>query len=167
MADAGEASQLLRRGQAHQFADPPDYAAAEKAYREAIQASPGWGESSHWLGSALEQQGRLQDAADAFARASRLLPGDPRPIIAHGHVRRLSGQYQEAIDLLEAAIALKPHCAEADARLMLADAFMCGGKHEQAVAEWRIVAQMNPSYPSHEKPMEEAKRRLASHGLGR
>jgi tetratricopeptide (TPR) repeat protein len=167
MAEADSSSQLLRRGQAHQFAERPDYAAAENAYREAIQASPDWGEPYHWLGSALEQQGKLQAAADAFARASHLLPGDPRPLIAQGHVRHLSGQYEEAIDLLQAGIALNPPYAEADARLMLADAFVCAGRQEQAVAEWRTVARMEPSYPSQDKPMEEARRKLVALGLSR
>jgi hypothetical protein len=56
---------------------------------------------------------------------------------------------------------LKPHYAEADARLILAEAFESFGNVEQAAAQWRVVAQMQSSYPSRERPMEEARRKLA------
>ena len=164
MTSASDASQLLREGQSYFFAEPPDYAAAEKAYRAATSVSPEWGEPFHWIGSVLESQGNLQEAADAYRRAINLLTGDPRPLIALGHLQSLRGKYEEAIELLHTGIALKPHYAEADARLMLAEAFERAGNVEQAVAQWRVVAQMEPFYPSHEKPMAEAKRKLDEHG---
>jgi tetratricopeptide (TPR) repeat protein len=165
MASETNASQLLREGQSYQFAEPPDYAAAEKAYRAATSASPAWGEPYHWLGFVLARQGHLQDAADAYLRAIHLLADDPRPLIALGDLQRRQGQFKEAIRSLQEGLALRPHYAEADARLMLAEAFECAGDLEQAVAQWRIVAQMESSYPSKEKPMEEAKRQLSKHGL--
>jgi tetratricopeptide (TPR) repeat protein len=160
MASPSHASQLLRKGQSYQFAQPPNDAAAEKAYRAAVRAAPEWGEPFHWLGYVLERQGYAQEAAEAYQRAIHLLAGDPRPLIALGGLQRIRGQYNEAIKYLEAGLALNPHYAEADARLVLADAFECSGNVRQAVAQWRIVAQMQPSYPSDERPMEEAKRKL-------
>jgi Flp pilus assembly protein TadD len=165
MASTTDASQLLREGQAYQFAESPDFAAAEKAYRGAIDVSPDWGEPYHWLGFVLERQGHLQSAEDAYLQAIQLLAGDPRPLIALGGLQRLRGQIGEAIKSLKAGLALKPHYAEADARLMLAEAFEGAGDIEQAVAQWRVVAQMEPSYPSDGKPMEEAKKRLAKRGV--
>src|SRR5258707_7928326 len=109
MASASDASQLLREGQSHFFAEPPDYAAAEKAYRAAISVSPEWGEPFHWLGSVLESQGSLHEAADAYRRAIDLLTGDPRPLIALGRLQSLCGQYEEAIKFLQTGITLKPH----------------------------------------------------------
>ncbi len=123
MASLSDASQLLREAQAHFFAEPPDYAAAETACRAATNVSPGWGEPFHWLGSVFERQGNLQGAADACRRAIDLLAGDPRPLIALGRLQSRRGQHEEAIRLLQEGIALKPHYAEADARLMLAEAF--------------------------------------------
>ena len=160
----GEASSLLRQGQSHQFADPPNAVAAEKAYRAAIHAAPGWGEPHHWLGSVLERQGYTQEASEAYRQAIQLLAGDPRPLIALGRLQLGRGQYSEAIESLEAGLALKPHYAEADARLFLAEAFEQSGNVEHAIAQWRVVAQMQPFYPSHEHPMEDAKKKLAEHG---
>jgi tetratricopeptide (TPR) repeat protein len=165
MASPSDASQFLREGQSCQFAEPPKYAAAEKAYRAAAHAAPEWGEPYHWLGMVLERQGHTQEAAQAYQRAIHLLGGDPRPLIALGDLQRRRGQHKEAIASLEAGLALKPHYAEADARLILADALESSGNVEQAVAQWRVVAQMQPSYPSGERPMEEARRKLAEHGV--
>ena len=161
---SGEASSLLRQGQSHQFADPPNDVAAEKAYRAAIHASLEWGEPHHWLGSVLERQGYTQEASEAYRQAIQLLAGDPRPLIALGRLQLSRGQYSEAIESLEAGLALKPHYAEADARLFLAEAFERSGSVEQAISQWQLVAQMQPLYPSHERPMQDAKTKLAEHG---
>jgi tetratricopeptide (TPR) repeat protein len=163
MASVSDTSQLLREAQAQFFDEPPDYAAAETACRAATNVSPGWGEPFHWLGSVFERQGNLQGAADAYRRAIDLLAGDPRPLIALGRLQSRRGQHEEAIRLLQDGIALKPHYAEADARLMLAEAFERADNIENAVAQWRIVVKMEPSYPSDGKPMKEARRKLAKH----
>jgi Flp pilus assembly protein TadD len=165
MASHTDASRLLLEGQSHQFAEPPDYAAAEKAYRTATQVAPHWGEPYHWLAFVLQRRDSLQEAENAYLRAIQLLAGDPRPLIALGDLQRRRGQYGNAIKSLEAGLALKPHYAEADARLMLAEAFACANNLKQAAAQWRLVARMEPSYPSDEKPMDEAKRKLAERGL--
>lgn len=159
-----DASSLLRQGQSYQFADPPNDVAAEKAYRAAIHSAPEWGEPYHWLGFVLERQSCTQDASEAYRQAIRLLAGDPRPLIALGRLQLNRGQYSEAIKSLEAGLALKPHYAEADARLFLAEAFEHSGNVEQATAQWRVVSQMHPSYPSHECPLKDAKTKLAEHG---
>src|SRR5258707_7619192 len=99
MASASDASQLLREGQSHFFAEPPDYAAAEKAYRAAISVSPEWGEPFHWLGSVLESQGSLHEAADAYPRAIDLLTGDPPALIALCRLQSLCRPYREGIKL--------------------------------------------------------------------
>jgi tetratricopeptide (TPR) repeat protein len=163
MASPSDASQLLREGQSHQFADPPNYPAAEEAYRAAIRAAPACGEPYHCLGFVLEKQGFVDEAIEAYQRAIRLLAGDPRPLIALGALQRSRGQYSEAINSLEAGLALNPHYAEADARLILAEAFERSGKIKEAIAQWRVVAQMRPFYPSHEKPMKEAELKLAEY----
>ena len=105
---ANDAAQFLRDGQSHQFAEPPDFAAAERAYRAATYVSPEWGEPYHWLGFVLTRLGNLEGAADAYRRAIHLLAGDPRPLIALGGLQRLRGQYEEAIRSLETGLALGP-----------------------------------------------------------
>jgi cytochrome c-type biogenesis protein CcmH/NrfG len=161
---SSQASEHLQEGQRHQFAEPPDDRAAEQAYRAATRAAPEWGEPYHWLASVLEKQGKAKEAVESYQRAIQLLPDDPRPLIALGVLHTAGGHYEEAIRLLEAGLAMKPHYAEADARLFLADAFERSGAEEKAVAQWKIVLGMEPSYPSHDKPIEEARRKLNEHG---
>lgn len=165
MTTQSEATRFFREGQSYRSAEPPDLIAAERAFRAAIGQSPQWGEPYHCLGFVLQQQGRLPEAEDACARAVSLLKGDPRPLIALGNVQRLRGRYHVAIRSLEAGVALKPHYAEADARLMLAEALVGAKKLKEAADQWRIVAKMEPFYPSYEWPMEEAKRKLTEHNL--
>ena len=164
MGSHDDATEYLREGQRCQFAEPPDDLAAEEAYRAAARAAPEWGEPYHWLGNVLEIRGNAKDAVEAYQRAIQLLPGDPRPLIALGRLQSACGQYQEAIRLLEAGLAMKPRYAEADARLFLAEALERSGAVEKAIAQWQIVLRTEPSYPSHDKPAEEAKRKLNEHG---
>ncbi len=58
---------------------------------------------------------------------------------------------------MEAELALKPHYAEADARLFPAEALELSGSVEKAVAQWQVVLGMKPSFPSYHLPMGEAK----------
>ena len=158
------ASEFLREGQRHQFAEPPNNPAAEKAYRSATLTAPEWGEPYHRLGAVLESQGRTEEAVESYQQAIRLLPDDPRPLIALGRLQTTCGHYADAIRLLEEGIAMKPHYAEADARLFLADVLDRSGAVEEAIAQWQIVLCMKPSYPSRHLPMEEAKRKLNERG---
>jgi tetratricopeptide (TPR) repeat protein len=81
-----------------------------------------------------------------------------------GRLQTTCGNYAEAISLLEAGLAKKPHYAEADARLFLADVLERSGAVEEAIAQWQIVLRLEPSYPSRHLRMEEAKRKLNKHG---
>jgi len=164
MGSHNVALEFLREGQRHHFAERPNDLAAEKAYRSATLTAPEWGEPYHWLGAVLERQNKTKEAVEAYQRAIQLLPGDPRSLIALGRLQTTCGQYAEAISLLEAGLAMKPHYAEADARLFLADVLERSGAVERAVAQWQVVLRMKPSYPSHHLPMEEAKRKLNEHG---
>ncbi len=137
------ALEFLREGQRHQFAELPNDRAAETAYRSAVQSAPEWGEPYHRLGAALERQGKTNDAVEAYQQAITWLPGDPRPFIALGQLQSMRGQHQEAIRLLEAGLAMKPHYAEADARRFLAEALQRSGAVEKAVAQCRSCCAWN------------------------
>lgn len=160
-----EARNLLKEAQDCYFRDPPDYAAAERCCRKAIEVAPNWGEPFHFLGGALKQQNRLAEACEASRTAVRLLPGDPRPLISLGHDLLLSGRYAEAVPFLEEGLKLKPHYAEEDARFMLAEAFEGLGQIDKAADLWRQIVKMESTYPSYDRPMEEARKKLAKHGL--
>lgn len=160
-----EAVDALKGGQEVQFQDPPDYVAAERSYRRAIEFAPDWGEPFHWLASVLQEQNRLEDACTMERRAIELLPSDSRPLIALGWTLRLLGKYAEAAPFIENGLELKPHYGEADARFMLAEIYEHLGEINKAATLWRQIMTMDSTYPSYDKPMEEAKIKLAEHGL--
>jgi len=160
-----EALNALKEGQEFQFQDPPDYFAAEISYRRAIELAPNWGEPFHWLATALEHQNRLEEACAVERRAIELLPSDPRPLIALGWNLRLLGKFAEALPLIEKGLELKPHYGEADARFMLAEVYEHLGQIDKAATLWRQITGMDSMYPSYDRPMEEAKKKLAEHGL--
>jgi len=160
-----EARRLLKEGQDHYFRDPPDYAAAERDFRGATEMAPSWGEPFHWLAFALEKLGFLDKACEAARSAIRLVPGDSRPLISLGAIQLSLGRYADAVQSLQEGLALKPAYAEADAGLMLAEAFEGLGEIDRAADLWRQIIKMDPSYPSDDLPMEKAKKKLAKHGL--
>jgi Flp pilus assembly protein TadD len=55
-----------------------DLVAAEDAFRQALALDPGRLDSTIDLGEVLLEQGRRQEAAEAFRRALRLAPDDLR-----------------------------------------------------------------------------------------
>jgi len=73
------------------------------------------------------------------------------------------GHQEQAIIELKDGIALKPHYAEADARLFLAEAYERSGKIRSAKQQWALVADMKGSYPSYDEPMKEAREKLKEH----
>ena len=160
-----EPLRLLKEGQEFHFQDPPDYAAAESSYRQAIDLATDWGEPVHWLACVLRDQNKLEEAAVADRKAILLLPSDPRPILTLGWILTSLEQYPEAAELLEKGLELKPHYGEADSRLVLAEVYDHLGQVDKAVALWRQIIGMDSMYPSYGQPMEEAKKKLAEHGL--
>jgi tetratricopeptide (TPR) repeat protein len=109
----------------------------------------------------LEQQGDLPRALVSFRRAVELDDTDSRYWLSVGVCLLKLHHWSEAAKALTRGIDLKPHYAEADARLFLAEAFVGGGELNRAREQYRIVASMEPSYPSYDKPMLEATKRLA------
>lgn len=93
-----------------------------------------------------------------------LLPSDSRPMISLGYYLLRSAEYNEAVFFLEKGLDLKPHYAEADARMMLAEAYEHSGKIKEAKAQWEQVRDMQTTYPSYDVPKEEAKKKLLEHG---
>jgi Tfp pilus assembly protein PilF len=157
-----KALDLLKEGQALSFADPPDYAAAEQSFRKALEIAPNWGEAYHLLANALKQQSKLEVACEAEREAIRLLPGDPRPLISFGWFLHLSGQSAKAVQFLEEGLNLKPHYGEADALFMLSEAFESLGQNEKATLLWKKLLSMESTYPSYDRPMKEARKKLLS-----
>lgn len=70
-------------------------------------------------------------------------------------------RWSEAVKALQRGVDLKPHYGEADARLFLGEALLASGDRSRAREQFERVVRMEPSYPSHNRPMEAARRKLA------
>jgi len=156
---------LLKQGQTLFFAKPPDLDGAIEAFRSVTEQAPSWAEGFNWLGSALKQRGKLENAITMFQKAVQLDKLDSRPLISLGVCFTKAGRLNEAIKSFRSGLELKPHYGEADTRLMLADAFERSGKIQDAIAEWKKISEMTGFYPSGDAPMIEAKAKLAKHGI--
>jgi Flp pilus assembly protein TadD len=113
----------------------------------------------------LMDDGNLSEAASRFGA---LIVGatDARFHAAYGICLQKLGRWTESIRQFEAALALKPAYCEADWRNMLAQSHLQDGQTHLAINQWRIVAGMEPSYPSHDFPIEDAKRMLEAYSNG-
>lgn len=119
-------------------------------------------ETEYWQIVKLQEGGNWSEAA---LRLAGLVAGssDARFHAAFGICLQALGRWAESIDQFEAAIALKPAYCEADWRNMLAESYLKTGQTDRAIAQWRIVADMEPSYPGRDFPIDEAKRMLETH----
>jgi tetratricopeptide (TPR) repeat protein len=122
-------------------------------------------ENEYWRILQLMDDGNLSEAASRFAA---LIVGatDARFHAAYGICLQKLGRWTDSIPEFEAALALKPAYCEADWRNMLAQSYLQDGQKRPAINQWRIVAGMEPSYPSRDFPIEDAKRMLEAYSNG-
>ncbi len=101
-----EAKPLLEAGEAHLRAG--DFAAAERAFREAVSAAPDSATAHSKLGVALAQQRQLDAAIAEFSRAVALQPSYAPAYSNLGNAYREKGMTEEAIAAYERAVAIDP-----------------------------------------------------------
>jgi tetratricopeptide (TPR) repeat protein len=118
-------------------------------------------ESEFKLASDLMQQRDASSALVHYRTALDLDAQDSRYWIGFGMCLFELRHWEQAVLALARGLELAPSYGEADARLVLGDALAKAGRRSDAVEQWRIVAQMKPTYPSHEAPIKEARARLA------
>jgi Flp pilus assembly protein TadD len=118
----------------------------------------------------LEEAEKLMEArcyAEAlteYRRAVAAAEDDPRAQIGLGVCLMKLRHWDQAISALTRGIELRPAYAEADARLFLAESLLAAGQKRKAIEQWKIVEGMPSTYPSHQRPMDEARPQLALHG---
>lgn len=101
-----EAKPFLEAGDAHLRAG--EYAAAERAFRDAVAAAFDSPLAHSKLGVALAQQGQLDQAITEFSRAVALHPGYAPAYSNLGNAYREKGMTAEAVAAYERAVALDP-----------------------------------------------------------
>ena len=111
----------------------------------------------------LMSQGKFVDAA-VMLQALTAFTSDTRMLAAYGICQQQRGLWAESIGLFQRALDLKPAYCESDWRNMLATSYIKNGDPQNALAQWRIVSQMRPTYPGHDFPIDEAKKMLKDYG---
>ena len=113
----------------------------------------------------LMEQGSFSEAtshlADLIVDAT-----DARFHAAYGICLQKLGRWSKSIQQFEAALALKPAYCEADWRCLLAESYRRDRQMARAIEQWRVVAGMEPMYPSRDVPIDEAKRMLETYAQG-
>jgi Flp pilus assembly protein TadD len=112
----------------------------------------------------LQEGGDLPSALACFRRAIDLDKSDSRFWISLGVCLLRLRHWNQAVEALSHGVELEPHYAEADARMFLAEALTGAGDLARAREQLEAVASMEPSYPSYDEPMREARKLLASLG---
>jgi predicted O-linked N-acetylglucosamine transferase (SPINDLY family) len=95
-----------------------DAAAAERAFRRAVEIDPRYADAHNNLGVALERQGRAQAALGYYAEALRLRLSYPEAHNNLGDALRALGRSRAAIDCYRQALRLRPDYARARANLL-------------------------------------------------
>ena len=103
--------------------------------------------------SAIEKiQIEMKDWENAFAtrqKIARIMKGDHAPILAHyqtekGKVHQERGELGKAKSAFEKAISIDDHCL--DAYLHMGDLYFQKQDYKKAIASWKKVADMSPSF---------------------
>lgn len=162
---ATSAQDKLKEGQNFYFSDPAEFSSAVSSFREVTRLAPDWAEGYSWLATALVQQSKFTEAEPCFRRAIALEPSDPRHYLNFGVSLDGAGRWDEAARFFRDGLALKPHYGESDSRMMLAGVLVKLGRIDEAIAEWRTVASMEPMYPSYDEPIIGAKIELKNRGI--
>ena len=127
-----------------------DLAAAEKAYRRAIQARPNFALALLNLGRLLITEKRYTESIDALSRAT-----DARPDSAESHFL-LGETYlklklgSKAVPHLNEALRLDPN-GKADAHLLLAALYDAAGLKDRAASEYGQFLAKRPNYSDRKK----------------
>lgn len=132
--DLDEADALYTRG---------DFAAAEAAFRAALEKDPGVARAHLGRGSALKELGRLEEALAAYERALAIQPAYAKAHYNRGTVLALLGDDREALAAYDAALEIEPQYAEA--RFNRANALLRSGRFAEAEAGYAGLVADNPA----------------------
>jgi TolB-like protein/tetratricopeptide (TPR) repeat protein len=122
-----------------------DPAAAESAFRTAVELNPGYAGARYWLGEFLLLSGRSGEAIEMLELAQDL---DPISTIGNEHLVTayyLSGQYDRADR--QAAEALELHPQDSSVHRILGQLHLWRGRHDDALDSLQRARHMDPGDP--------------------
>jgi len=118
-----------------------DFGGAEREYNRAIELNPNYATAHHWLGEVLSEEGRFEEAFDAYRRALEI---DPLSLIInrmYGHSLLYSRQYDAAVAQLKKTIELD--VGFPSAHFTLALAYEAKGNQAECVKEFAKLHELN------------------------
>ncbi|MGH7567179.1 MAG: adenylate/guanylate cyclase domain-containing protein [Gemmatimonadota bacterium] len=123
-----------------------DWEAADRELHQAIELSPGYAPAHHWYGVLLSILGRSDEGIDAMRRAMKL---DPLSLPIHnglGTAYIYARRYDEGLEILRKALELDSSSMSTHGNL--AEAYDTLGRYPESLAEWDIVAALDPDLVS-------------------
>ncbi len=101
---------------------------AQRYAQKAVQKDPTDAKAFHYLGIALDAQGKHADAEQAFRKGLDLWTGDPTPIMNNLALNlSAQGYLDEAVEILEKAKAVAPNRVEVERNLRIVTALRQSG----------------------------------------
>jgi cytochrome c-type biogenesis protein CcmH/NrfG len=124
------------------YVQKKDMAAAEDAFRKAVEAKPDFSEGYADLAKVLINAGQGAQALEAVTKAAADFPQDPKMQFVHGWTLFVSGKGPEAEEVLKKAETLDPENAET--QYLLGSIAVGQNKIPEAVAYLEKYLAMNP-----------------------
>jgi tetratricopeptide (TPR) repeat protein len=138
---------------------PPDYPAAEAAFRRAATLRPDDPAAHFHLGIALEQQGKYREAADAYGTAIRLKPDYAAAHHNRGACLKQLGDQPGALRAFQDAVRYKPDLA--DSHRELGVLLARSGQDAEALVQLQQALVLNPRDDEARKWAAEVRKRAA------
>lgn len=129
-------------------------AEALAAFRKAAELQPKDAEPHLSAGAALEQQGKLDEAAQEYEQAARLDPKSSEPLAALVNLYTKARRLPEAEEALRKYIAAEPN--NAIAHVQLGRVLMAEGRFDQAVTEYETALKIDPNDAAANREMASA-----------
>jgi tetratricopeptide (TPR) repeat protein len=128
-----------------------DYAAAEAAYKKAIEVDPKFVAAYSGLATLYNQQKKFKEAGEMSAMASKLSAAgggavSPETLYNQGAIAWNGNNFTEAQEKFEAAVKARPEYA--DAHFMLGKVYINLGKLAEAVTEFETYLKLAPTGPN-------------------
>lgn len=121
-----------------------DYQRSVEAYRKILKIRPRWALIHQSLGVVYHLQSRYPEAISAFEQALKLDPGLWGAHLFLGMDYYRTNQFQKAIPALEKSMKLNPALAEPEARLWLGSSFLALERFNDALGQFRRLAEIKP-----------------------
>lgn len=114
----------------------------ERLLRQLIAAKPDYHHAYNALGFSLaERNVRLDEARQLITKALEFAPDDPFIVDSLAWVEFRSGQFEEALRLLQGAFQKRP---DAEIAAHMGEVLWTLGQRDKALAVWKKAAEINP-----------------------